>query len=348
MSATVIAATSQALSYPRVSAIEGRRVLVTGAGGFIGGHLARRLVTDGARVRAFVRYNSRNERGTLDWLEPEIVREIEVVAGDVRDFESVDSACGDAAIVMHLAAQIAIPYSYVNPRDFFETNVLGTLNIAQAGLRAGVERLVHTSTSEVYGSARVVPITEGHPLEPQSPYAASKVAADKLVDSFHRSFQLPAVVLRPFNTFGPFQSARAIIPTIITQALGGGPVRLGSLHPRRDLTFVEDTVAGFVTAASAGPEALGQTIQLGTGRDVSVSELVELVADRLGRELEVEADEDRVRPPDSEVERLVSAPDRARGLIGWFPEITLEDGIARTIEWIEANRTRYRADEYAI
>ena len=291
--------------------LAGKAVLVTGAGGFIGGHLVERLVRDGARVRAMCRYNSRNDRGTLDWLEPEVVADVEVVPGELRDVESVAAAVEGTEVVLHLGAQIAIPYSYVNPRDFVEVNVLGTLNVAQAALRHGVQRVVHTSTSEVYGTAQTVPITEAHPLEPQSPYAASKVAADKLMDSFHRSFDLPVTVLRPFNTYGPRQSARAIIPTIVGQALEGSTLRLGSLHPRRDLTYVEDTAAGFVAAASSDA-AIGRTIHLGTDRDVSVGELVELVGELLGRELVVQTDPTRVRPPNSEVQRSAREPG-ARG-----------------------------------
>jgi dTDP-glucose 4,6-dehydratase len=223
--------------------------------------------------------------------------------------------------------------------------VLGSLNVAQAALTHGVERVVHTSTSEVYGTAQSVPITEKHPLHPQSPYAASKVGADKLMDSFHRSFGLPTVVLRPFNTYGPFQSARAIIPTIASQALAGGPLRLGSLEPRRDLTFVSDTAAGFVAAAEA-ERAVGHTIQLGTGVDVSIGELVELIGDILGRELEVTLDEARIRPPDSEVQRLLSTPELARELTGWTPAVTLREGLERSIAWVEGNLQRYRTDQY--
>jgi dTDP-glucose 4,6-dehydratase len=325
----------------------GQPVLVTGAGGFIGGHLVARLVREGASVRAFVRYNSRNERGTLDWLEPELLAEVDVILGDLRDVESVQLATRGAEVVFHLGAQIAIPYSFVNPRDFFETNALGTLNVAQAALGAGVRRVVHTSTSEVYGSARTVPITEEHPLEPQSPYAASKVAADKLIDAWHRTYELPATVLRPFNTYGPHQSARAVIPTIISQALAGGPVRLGSLHPRRDLTYVEDTVSGFLAAAESDA-AIGRTLQLGTGHDVSVGDIVDMVGDVLGHPLEVEHDEARVRPAQSEVERLISDPSLARELTGWTPEHDLHDGLARTIEWMQSNAARYRTDHYVI
>jgi NAD dependent epimerase/dehydratase len=327
--------------------VQGRAVLVTGAGGFIGGHLVERLVRDGARVRALVRYNSRNERGTLDWLAPEAVRDVEVMLGDLRDVESVARAVAGTEIVLHLGAQIAIPYSFVNPRDFFETNVLGSLNVAQAALDQGVGRVVHTSTSEVYGTARQIPITEDHPLEPQSPYAASKVAADKLMDSFHRSFGLPVTVLRPFNTYGPHQSARAVIPTIVSQALEGDVLRLGSLDPRRDLTYVADTVDGFVRAASA-PEAVGRTIQLGTERDVSVADIVRVVGEVLDKELTVKQDADRVRPEASEVMRLLSSPRLAGELLGWTPQVDLEEGLRRTVEWIEKSRQRFRTEHYVI
>ena len=330
-----------------MTTLEGKSVVVTGAGGFIGGHLVERVVRDGARVRALCRYNSRNERGTLDWLEPNVLAEVEVVLGELRDVESVAAAIEGSEVVLHLGAQIAIPYSYVNPRDFLEVNVLGTLNVAQAALRHGVQRIVHTSTSEVYGTAQSVPITETHPLEPQSPYAASKVAADKLMDSYHRSFDLPVCVLRPFNTYGPRQSARAIIPTIISQALAGSTLRLGSLHPRRDLTYVEDTAAAFVAAATS-EGAVGRTIQLGTNHDVSVGDLVDMVAEVLGRELTVETDPVRVRPDKTEVERLISGPRLARELLGWEPTVDLREGLARTIDWIERNVHRYRVDHYVI
>jgi NAD dependent epimerase/dehydratase len=327
--------------------VQGRAVLVTGAGGFIGGHLVERLVRDGARVRALVRYNSRNERGTLDWLPPDAVREVEVVLGELRDIESVGRAVAGTEIVFHLGAQIAIPYSFINPRDYFETNVLGTLNVAQSALAHDVSRIVHTSTSEVYGTARQVPITEDHPLEPQSPYAASKIAADKLIDSYHRSFRLPATVLRPFNTYGPRQSARAVIPTIVSQALAGDVLRLGSLDPRRDLTFVTDTVDGFVRAALA-PEAIGRTVQLGTERDVSVGDVVRVVGEVLGRELTVKQDADRIRPEASEVLQLLSSPRLAGELLGWSAQVDLEEGLRRTIEWIEGSRERFRTEHYVI
>jgi NAD dependent epimerase/dehydratase len=329
------------------SGLAGRSVLVTGAGGFIGGHLTARLVAEGARVRALVRYNSRNERGWLEALEPAVQQEIDTMLGDLRDVESVARAIEGRDVVFHLGAQIAIPYSYVNPRDFVETNVTGTLNVATAARDAGVQRVVHTSTSEVYGSAQRVPIDEEHPLEPQSPYAASKLAADKLMDAFHRSFDLPATVVRPFNTYGPHQSARAIIPTIVSQALAGDTLRLGSLDPRRDLTFVSDTVAGFLAAALA-PEAVGRTIQLGTGHDVSVGDIVDMVGEVLGKTLIVEQDPARVRPPKSEVQRLISSPRLAGELLGWRAEVDLREGLARTIEWITANQQRFRIDHYVI
>jgi dTDP-glucose 4,6-dehydratase len=320
--------------------------LVTGAGGFIGGHLATALVGAGRRVRAFLRYNSRNDRGTLEWHDQSTVGEMDVAFGDLRDAESVAAAVAGVQVVYHLGAQIGIPYSYINARDFFETNVLGTLNVAEAALREGVRRLVHVSTSEVYGTAQVVPMTEDHPLQAQSPYAASKIGADMLIESFARTHGLPTTIVRPFNTYGPHQSARAVIPTIITQALIGGPIRLGGLATRRDLTFVSDTVAGFV-AAAASDKATGRTVQLGTGADVSVAEIVELVGELLGRHLEVEVEDARLRPPPSEVERLQSDPQLARQLIGWRPAVDLRTGLAATIEWIRSNSQRYRAGEYA-
>jgi NAD dependent epimerase/dehydratase len=328
-----------------MSDLSNSTLLVTGAGGFIGSHLVERLVAEGARVRALVRYNSRNEWGALDWLPPEVTAEVEVILGDLRDIEAVTRAVAGAEYVFHLAAQIAIPYSYANPRDFVETNVVGSLNVAQASLQADVRRIVHTSTSEVYGSAQVVPITEDHQLNPQSPYAASKVAADKLMDAFHCSYNLPVTVLRPFNTFGPRQSARAVIPTIIAQALAGGPVRLGSLTPRRDLTYVDDTVGGFLAAASA-PQVVGCTIQLGTGLDVGVGDIVDVVGELLGRSIEVQLDPTRVRPEKSEVSRLISSPNLAARLLGWTPEVDLREGLLRTIAYVADHRDRYRTDRY--
>ena len=292
-----------------------------------------RLVRDGAKVRALVRYNSRNERGTLDWMAPEVTGEVDVMLGDLRDAESVARAVAGTEVVFHLGAQIAIPYSYVNPRDYVETNVTGTLNIAVAAQANDVQRVVQTSTSEVYGTAQQVPITEDHPLEPGSPYAATKVAADKLMDSFHRSFGLPVVVLRPFNTYGPHQSARAVIPTIVSQALAGDELRLGSLEPRRDLTFVTDTVDGFVRAATA-PGIDGEVIQLGTGRSESIGELFALACRLIGTEATAVEDPDRLRPDASEVLVLQSDPSRARERLGWQAATSLEQGLQATIDWL--------------
>jgi dTDP-glucose 4,6-dehydratase len=328
-----------------MSALEGEKVLVTGAGGFIASHLCEALVGAGAEVRGLVRYNSRNDRGMLSMLDPEIEDQIEVVLGDLRDPESVAGATAGVAYVLHLGAQIAIPYSYVNPRDFYETNVLGTLNVCQAVLDHSVRQMVHISTSEVYGSALTVPITEEHPLQAQSPYSASKIGADKLVEAFHRSFELPATTIRPFNTYGPRQSARAVIPTIIAQALAGDHLRLGSLHPRRDLTYAADTAAALV-AAAAEPAAVGRTIQLGTGHDVTIGEVVDRVAALLGKELEVELDDTRVRPAASEVERLISSPALALDVLGWSPKTDLDAGLRRTIAWMEQRTHLFRADEY--
>jgi NAD dependent epimerase/dehydratase len=329
-----------------MSAFTGRRVLVTGAGGFIGSHLVEALLQEGAAVRAFARYNSRSDSGLLELLAPELLAEVDVVFGDIRDVEAVAQAVEDRDLVFHLAALIAIPYSYRNPRDYFETNVLGTLNVAQA-CRARDVRLVHTSSSEVYGSAQTVPISESHPLVGQSPYSASKVGADHLVESFHRSYALPATILRPFNTYGPRQSARAIIPTIITQALAGDVVRLGALTPTRDFTYVADTAAGFLAVARADA-AVGRTLQLGTGEEISVGGLVKTIARVLGRELSVELDAERLRPPGSEVMQLVSDHSSMSDLTGWQPRWELEAGIAATVAWIEEHRDLYRVGGYVV
>lgn len=323
----------------------GRQILITGGGGFIGGHLAVALNRAGASVRVFCRYNSLGNRGTIDWFAPAEIAGIEVEFGDLRDPESVERAMSGIEIAFHLGAQIAVPYSFANPRDFVETNVGGTLNVAQAALRADVRRVVHISTSEVYGRAETMPITEQHPLAPRSPYAASKAAADMLMLSFHHGLSLPVAIARPFNTYGPHQSARAIVPTIIVQALRSSQLKLGSLGPRRDLLFVGDTVAGLMAVATADG-AVGETLQLGTGRDVSVGELVELLGDLLGRELEVELDLQRVRPADGEVPQLLCDPTRIAAVTGWRPQTDLHAGLTETVEWYRAHDHRYR-EEYA-
>ncbi|RUL88944.1 SDR family NAD(P)-dependent oxidoreductase [Tautonia sociabilis] len=324
----------------------GKTVLVTGAGGFIGSHLVERLVRDGHAVRAFVRYNGRDDRGHLDALPAEVSREVEVHRGDLKDPEAVRRAVKGRAWVFHLGASIAIPYSYENPLDVVQINVVGTAHVLDAARDSdAIDRVVLTSTSEVYGTAQRVPIDESHPLQPQSPYAASKVGADALGLSYHRSFGLPVAILRPFNTFGPRQSARAIIPTIISQALSRDVVRLGSLDPRRDLTYVKDTVSGFVSIASCDA-AIGRAVNIGRGDDVSIGELVERIGSRLGSAIRVESDPARVRPPASEVRRLLAGTAMATELWGWKPAYSLDQGLDETIAWVRENLARFRVDTY--
>jgi dTDP-glucose 4,6-dehydratase len=326
-------------------ALSGRRVLVTGAGGFIGSRLTEKLVEGGANVRALVRYTSDGEAG---WLDRSRVRgDIEVKRGDLADRDSVMDAVKGCDLVFHLGALIAIPYSYLAPESYVRTNILGTLNVLQACREAGVSRLVHTSTSEVYGSAQVTPMTEAHPLVGQSPYSASKIAADKLAESYHRSFSLPVVTIRPFNTFGPRQSMRAVIPTIAVQALAGRTVRLGDLRPTRDFVFVDDTAAGFIAGATT-PGIEGETIHLGTGRETSIGDLARMIGQAAGVELTVETEGDRLRPMASEVERLIADPAKARAKLGWAPTVSLEDGLKRVVDFVRDNPDLYRPAEYAV
>jgi dTDP-glucose 4,6-dehydratase len=325
----------------------GRPVLVTGAGGFIGSHLVEGLARRGARVRAFLHYGVIGDRGLLEWADPKVLDAVEFVSGDLRDADTISRAVRGSDRVFHLAALVGIPYSYQSPRDVVETNVIGTLNILQACREGEVNRLVHTSTSEVYGSARTVPIREDHPLQGQSPYSATKIGADHLVESFWRSFGLPATIVRPFNTYGPRQSARAIIPTVISQALAGEVLRLGSLAPTRDFNFVTDTVAGFIQVAECDA-ALGEVFNLGTGRETSVGELIGIVGDRVGRPLVVEEDPQRLRPSTSEVTRLVADASKVRQVCGWAPAVTLEEGLRRTVAWVAEHRALYRPETYSI
>lgn len=323
----------------------GKKVLVTGAGGFIGSHLAEALVRAGADVRAMVLYDSLGMRGWLDSCE--LAGQMEIHAGDIVDYDSVRTAMAGRDIVFHLAALIAIPYSYAAPLSYIRINIEGTANVLRAARDIGA-KVVHTSTSEVYGTARYVPIDEAHPLQGQSPYSASKIGADKIAESFHLSFGLPVLTVRPFNTYGPRQSARAILPSIITQVQAGKrTIRLGNLTPTRDLTFVEDTAAGFI-AAGTSSAAIGGTFNLGTGREISIGDLVGLVGRVLGQPVEVETDAARMRPESSEVERLLSDPSRAKAVFGWQAAVSLEDGIARAAEWFARNRHLYRAGEYVV
>jgi dTDP-glucose 4,6-dehydratase len=324
-----------------------RKVLVTGAGGFIASHLVERLVEAGAQVRAFVRYNSRNDVGMLKTVSPDVFSRIEVVRGDLRDVEAVRNAVRGMDTVFHLGALIAIPYSYVNPREVVDVNVMGTLNVLMAARDFGVRRVVHTSTSEVYGTARYVPIDEAHPLQGQSPYSASKIGADRIAESFYRSFDLPVVTLRPFNTYGPRQSARAVIPTIITQALTRDEVKLGSLEPSRDFTFVVDTARGFMAAAEAN-DVLGEEVNLGNDNTIRIGDLAQKIFDIIGKTPSIVTDAQRIRPGKSEVMKLWASNKKAKERIGWEPSISLDEGLKQTIEWISAHLDLYRPDQYTV
>ena len=330
------------------------KILVTGADGFIGSHLVEQLVLQGHDVRAFVFYNSFNSWGWLDSCAPDVVGQFDVFSGDIRDPHGVRTAMQDCDVVLHLAALIGIPYSYHSPDTYVDTNIKGTLNVLQAARDLEVDQVIHTSTSEVYGSAQFVPITELHPLEGQSPYSASKIGADQMALAFHRSFGTPVTVIRPFNTYGPRQSARAVIPTVITQiASGRGPVRLGSLDPTRDFSFVSDTVSGFVSAIGS-ENSFGQVINLGSGFEVSIAETVQMIAEIMGVTTEVQTQEERVRPPLSEVDRLWADNSKAKKLLWWQPVYGGFDGFRRgleeTIEWFSepANLARFKSDVYNV
>ena len=324
-----------------------KKVLVTGAGGFIGSHLVERLVQGGHSVRAYVHYNSRNDWGNLELIDPAVRREIEIVTGDIADPFSVRAATRGVQVVYHLASLIAIPYSYVAPQSYVHTNVLGAINVLQAARDEGAERVVHTSTSECYGTAQYVPIDERHPLQGQSPYSASKVGADMLAESYWRSFGLPVATIRPFNTFGPRQSARAVIPTVIAQALRGGTIKLGSLAPTRDMNYVDNTVDGFI-AVGTHPAAVGEVINIGSGHEISIGDLARLIVERVGSRSEVVEDAQRIRPPNSEVERLLCCNAKAARLLGWAPRVGLEAGLERSIEWFRRHLERYKIDLYNV
>ena len=321
------------------------RALVTGAGGFIGSHLVERLVQLGADTRALVRYGS---SGSWGWIDSSAAKdEIQVFVGDIRDPDSLRRAFQGVDIVFHLAALIGIPYSYYAPLSYMRVNAEGTLHVLQSALDAGAKLVVHTSTSEVYGTARYVPMDENHVLQGQSPYSASKIAADKMAEAFHLSFGLPVAVIRPFNTYGPRQSSRAVIPTIITQALTGAEVRLGNVNAIRDFNYVADVIDGFIRMAECG-EAIGQVINIGTGKEVSISQLVTVIAGLLGKDIRVVSEDERVRPSNSEVERLCAQNSKARAILQWSPQYTLDKGLARTVEWVRGNVQQYRLGTYAI
>jgi NAD dependent epimerase/dehydratase len=334
--------------------LKGKKVLVTGADGFIGSHLTEHLVRNGADVRAFVYYNSFNSWGWLDETGDDIKQSLDVFAGDIRDPHGVRTAIKDCDVVMHLAALIAIPYSYHSPDTYVDTNIKGTLNVVQAARELGTERVVHTSTSEVYGTARFVPITEAHPPQGQSPYSASKIGADQMAQSFFASFGTPVATIRPFNTYGPRQSARAVIPTIITQiASGARTLKLGAMHPTRDFNYVQDTVRGFVAVAQCDA-AVGQVLNVGSNYEITVGDTARLIAELMGREVEFTSDEQRLRPAGSEVERLWADNTRVRELTGWTPQFPgiegLRRGLQETIAWFSNpnNLRRYKAGLYNI
>jgi NAD dependent epimerase/dehydratase len=322
-----------------------RQVLITGAGGFIGSHLAERITQLGARTRCLLHYSS---QGSLGWLQASTLRsEMEIVHGDIRDSESVLQAARGADIIFHLAALIGIPYSYHSPRSYVQTNVEGTLNVLEAARHYGTQRIICTSTSEVYGSAVCVPIDENHRLRGQSPYSASKIGADKLAESYRLSFGLPVSIARPFNTYGPRQSTRAVIPTIISQILANSSVRLGNLHSTRDFNFVTDTAEAFLAIAESS-ETIGRSLNIGSGTETSIHQLAELIFDLTGTRLDIHIEEVRVRPETSEVDRLCANSDLLRQLTGWEPIISLREGLARTIDWISQHLEDFAVGSYAI
>lgn len=330
------------------------KILVTGAGGFIGSHLTEELVGRGCRVRAFIRYNSQNSWGWLDYSTPDILNKLEVFCGDIRDPHGVKEAMKDCELVIHLAALIAIPYSYHSPASYVDTNIKGTLNVLQAARDLGVEKVVHTSTSEVYGSARRVPIDENHPLQGQSPYSASKIAADQLALSFFYSFNTPVSIIRPFNTYGPRQSARAVIPTIISQAARDkGEIKLGAVSPTRDFSYIKDMVRGFIAVAESNV-SVGEVINIGSGHEISIKDLAHLIAQVMGTSFKIETDYIRLRPDKSEVDRLLADNSRAKTILRWEPRYRgpegLKKGLQETAEWFcnQNNLDKYGREMYTL
>jgi dTDP-glucose 4,6-dehydratase len=329
-------------------AFAGKTVVVTGAGGFIGSHLVERLIAEGAHVRAMLRYTSRGQRGALDLLPETLIDDIEITHGDVRDADAVHAVMQGADAIFHLAALVGIPYSYEHPQEVIDTNIIGTSNVLLAARELGtLERIVLTSTSEVYGSALRVPMDEEHPLQAQSPYSATKIAGDALGLSFHRSFGLPVTIVRPFNAYGPRQSARAVIPAIIAQAVSGQSLKLGTLETTRDFTYAADTARAFAMIGAADA-AIGEVVNAGSGKEVAIRDVVLKIAQITGRELTPETDEQRLRPAKSEVSRLLSDSSKAERLAGWHAEVSLDDGLRRTIDWITEHIDLYRPQEYAV
>jgi dTDP-glucose 4,6-dehydratase len=331
-----------------------QKVLVTGADGFIGSHLTETLVSQGYSVRALVQYNSFNHWGWLENLEPSIKNSIDIQSGDIRDPFFVNQLVKGCDKILHLAALIAIPYSYVAPASYLQTNIQGSLNMVQAAKEHGIERFIHTSTSEVYGTAQFVPITEEHPLQAQSPYAASKIAADQMVMSYYHSFETPVITLRPFNTYGPRQSARAIIPTVISQIVdGSNKIKLGALHPTRDFNFIKDTVSGFIAALNA-EQGVGEVINLGSNYEISIGDTVKIIAELMGTQIQIEQDQQRLRPTGSEVERLWADNSKAWRLLNWSPsyakQVGLKKGLKETIDWFTnpENLSHYKTQVYNV
>lgn len=326
---------------------KGKRVVVTGAGGFIGSHLVERLVGHGAQVTAVVRYNSRGDEGNLRFVPVEVRRALDVRRIELTDLDAVRQMLKGVQVVFNLAASVGIPYSYANPQDVVLNNVSSTLNLLLVGRETGVERFVQTSTSEVYGSARQVPIPETHPYQPQSPYSASKIATDNIALSFWHSYGLPVAVIRPFNTYGPRQSARAVLPSVICQAVGGGDIKVGETSTTRDFNYVDDTVQGFLLVAES-PKTVGEILNVGSGREVSIADAIALIVKLVGKGSRIVRDERRIRPEKSEVSRLCADISKARGLLNYAPRVELEEGLRRTIAWIAAHPEIYRPDAYAV
>jgi len=330
--------------------LSGKKILVTGADGFIGSHLVEGLLDKGSQVRAFVFYNAFNSWGWLDTFPKDKLDKLDVFAGDIRDPHGVDQATKGCEVVFHLAALIGIPFSYHSPVSYIDTNIKGTLNVLQAAINAGCERVLITSTSEVYGTAQCVPIDENHPFQGQSPYSATKIGADRLTESFYRCFQTPATIVRPFNTYGPRQSARAVIPTIVTQLLSGAEqVKLGSLHPTRDFNYVKDTVNGFIAIAESD-KTIGEEINIASQQEISIGQLAREITDQINPMAKIISEDTRIRPEKSEVERLLGSNEKICRLTKWQPEYTLKEGIRETIAWFrdDRNLSRYKWDVYNV